>query len=122
MVIELKNENDLQRFIECNRIALLAIANKNDKNWRYVEYLLKRLENKAGYMISFGIVHVDIIRNTLKEFEQRIAEREVLIRLYFEGNCIFEQEGLFGHILSDEQALKRGIKEVLKKFSIKTLF
>lgn len=122
MVYELRSSNELKDFISRNRIVLIAFASKNDSVWRYLEMLLRRFEQRAGYLISFAMVDITTIASLLSSEQLRIAKRCCLIRLYLDGECVFEQEGVFGNIEADLQVLRHGIRDILKRRSIKTLF
>ena len=122
MVYELRSNNELKDFISRNRIVLIAFASKNDSVWRYLEVLLRRFEERAGYLISFAMVDITTTTPLLSSEQLKIARRSCLIQLYLNGECIFEQEGVFGNIEADLQVLRHGIKDILKRRSIKTLF
>ena len=102
----------LSTFIKRNRIALVAYAPRNSNEWNYLKNLLSRLELRAGYLMSMAIADASLLSN----------REDVTIRLYFNEVPIFEQKGLFGKHDLDYEALRRGIKDVLKRRSIKTLF
>jgi len=122
VVYELRSNNELKDFISRNRIVLIAFASKNDSVWRYLEVLLRRFEERAGYLISFAMVDITTTTPLLSSEQLKIARRSCLIQLYLNGECIFEQEGVFGNIEADLQVLRHGIKDILKRRSIKTLF
>ncbi len=112
----LEGKAQLQTFIRRNRIALIAFAKKGSSEWEYARRLLTRLESRAGYLMSFAIAD--------KSLEEAVASNseEIVIRLYLESKPVFEQQGVFGKQDLDYEALRRGIKAVLKRHSIKTLF
>ncbi|HIP57002.1 MAG TPA: hypothetical protein EYH02_02895 [Ignisphaera aggregans] len=122
MVYEVRSSNELKDFISRHRIALIAFAPKNDNIWRYLEMLLRRFEQRAGYLISFAMADITTTASLLSSEQLRIARKSCLIQLYLDGECVFEQEGVFGNIETDLQVLRHGIKDVLKRRSIKTLF
>ncbi len=122
MVYELASHSELESFISRNRIALIAFVSRDSKLWRYLENLLHRFEQRAGYLISFAIIDIEKVKNHLPSEQAEIARKSCLIRLYFDGECIFEQEGVFGNLESDLQALRHGVKDMLKRRSVKTLF
>jgi len=122
VVYELRSNNELKDFISRNRIVLIAFASKNDSVWRYLEVLLRRFEERAGYLISFAMVDITTTTPLLSSEQLKIARRSCLIQLYLDGECIFEQEGVFGNIEADLQVLRHGVKDILKRRSIKTLF
>jgi len=122
MVYEVRSNSELKDFISRNRIALIAFAPKNDSIWRYLEMLLRRFEQRAGYLISFAMADIETMTSLLSSEQLKIARKSCLIQLYLNGECIFEQEGVFGDIEADLQVLRHGIKDVLRRRSIKTLF
>ena len=122
MVYELESHNELENFISRNRIALIAFASRDSKLWRYLENLLRRFEQRAGYLISFAMIDIEKAKSYLPSEQAEVARKSCLIRLYFDGECIFEQEGVFGNLETDFQALRHGVKDVLKRRSVKTLF
>ncbi len=123
MVRALSSCRDIDNVVESKRIALIAyLSRSNHDLWNYVEKLLQRLEHRAGYLIDFFVADIDSLEECIAAEEREIAKKNVVIKLFFEGSCIFEQEGVFGSLELDIQALKRGIKDVLKKRNIKTLF
>ncbi|MEM0371216.1 MAG: hypothetical protein QXG46_00840 [Ignisphaera sp.] len=123
MVHELVTPSELRDYIYRNRLAVIAITNKDRENiWQYVKDILNRLELSVKPSIAFAMVHYQTISNELRSFEIEQARKSAIIRLFLNGLCIFEQEGLLGSRTSDEIALKRGIKETLKTYSIEIRF
>lgn len=123
MVYELTNISEVREHIRKNQLAGIAIANKGkERVWNYVIELLKRLENISQPRINFAIVHYEMLLGILKPFEIGLVQRSVLIKLYLNGECIFEQEGVLGTKLNDEITLKRGIRESLKLYSVDIKF
>lgn len=123
MVYELKNSSELKEYVAKNQLAIVAIADKNKENlWQYVENIFSRLERSAKPAITFAIIHYQAVINELKSFEVEQAQKSVIIKLFLNGICVFEQEGLIGSKISDELALKKGIKETLKLYSINVRF
>ncbi len=122
MIYELESYSELESFISRNRIALIAFVSRDSKLWRYLESLLRHFEQRAGYLISFAMIDIEKAKSHLPSEQAEIARKSCLIRLYFDGKCIFEQEGVFGNLESDFQALRHGVKDVLKRRSVKTLF
>ncbi len=112
MVEELGSREDLERFIRKNRIAVVAIAG-DDLSKNYVRRILGKLEERSRDLIRAGIVSSTDLDENVKE---------VLIRMYLDSNLVFEQHGIFWRQDVDYEALRRGIKDVLKRHSIKTLF
>ncbi|NPA96522.1 MAG: hypothetical protein GXO32_02835 [Crenarchaeota archaeon] len=113
MVEEILDSQHLDTFLKRNRVALVAYAPRDSIEWSYMKRLLSRLEAKAGYLMSIAIADSSILR-------ERSAS--VTIKLYLEKSPIFEQQGIFGNHDLDYEALRRGIKDVLKRRSFKTLF
>jgi len=112
MVEELRSKEELERFIKSNRIAVVAIvSDPTSKN--YVRKLLDKLEEKSRNLIRSGIVYPCNIDE---------VNRDIVIRMYIDSNMVFEQQGIFWKQDLDYEALRRGIKDVLKKHNFKTLF
>jgi hypothetical protein len=123
LVTELVNDFEVVEYIHRNKIACIVIANKEIEHlWNYIIDLFNKLESMVQPKISFAIVHYKVMLDTLKAFEVEIARKSALIKLYLNGNCIFEQEGLLGTKLNDETTLKRGIRESLKLYSVNIRF
>lgn len=123
MVHELDKAIEVAKHIRRNKLAGIVITNKRrEELWSYVVELLNRLESSSQPRISFALVHYETLQDSLKSFEIEIARKSALIKLYLDGNCVFEQEGLLGSKLNDEIALKRGIRESLKLYSINMKF
>jgi hypothetical protein len=123
LVHELDKAIEVAEHIRRNKLAGIVITNKRrEELWSYVVELLNRLESSSQPRISFALVHYETLQDSLKSFEIEIARKSALIKLYLDGNCVFEQEGLLGSKLNDEIALKRGIRESLKLYSINMKF
>ncbi|MEM1525709.1 MAG: hypothetical protein QW775_04365 [Ignisphaera sp.] len=123
MVCELKSVGEAEEHIRKHRLAGIAIANKSKKDvWNYVLELLGKLEDISKPTISFAVVHYETALNMLKPLEAEVARKSVLIKLYFNGECVFEQEGVLGTRINDETTLKRGIRETLKLYSVDIKF
>jgi hypothetical protein len=123
LVHELDKAIEVAKHIRRNKLAGIVITNKRrEELWSYVVELLNRLESSSQPRISFALVHYETLQDSLKSFEIEIARKSALIKLYLDGNCVFEQEGLLGSKLNDEIALKRGIRESLKLYSINMKF
>ncbi|MEM1542234.1 MAG: hypothetical protein QW101_05120 [Ignisphaera sp.] len=123
MVYEFSTPSELRDHISKNRLAVIAIANKDRESvWQYVKDILNKLELSAKPSIAFAIVHYQSIGDELESFEIEQARKSAIIKLFLNGSCIFEQEGLLGSRTNDEIVLKRGIKETLKTYSIEIRF
>ncbi|MEM1645385.1 MAG: hypothetical protein QXL96_05885 [Ignisphaera sp.] len=123
MVCELRSIGEAKEYIRKHRLAGIAIANKGKKDlWDYVFELLRKLEDISKPTIPFAVVHYEVALNMLKPFEAEVAKKSVLIKLYFNGECVFEQEGVLGTKINDEITLKRGIRETLKLYSVDVRF
>lgn len=123
MVQEIKGTDELRECISKNRLVLLAVTNKDKEDlWRYIMSILMELEQMARPQLFSVITHYQIIANELKPYEIDQAKRSVIIKLFLDGRCIFEQEGILGMKLGDETVLKRGIRESLKPYSIDIRF
>uniref|UniRef100_A0A7C2Z8R6 Uncharacterized protein n=1 Tax=Ignisphaera aggregans TaxID=334771 RepID=A0A7C2Z8R6_9CREN len=115
MVHELRSSLEAKNHINEKRLAGLAIANRENANlWGYVKRLLSRIEDMSSPAISFAMVHYGEVLDMLEPSEIEIARKSVIIKLYLDGTCIFEQEGVLGSRINDETVLKRGIRETLK--------
>lgn len=123
MVYELKEYSEVREYINKNRLAVLAIVNKDRENlWSYVGELLRRLEKSTKSPMGFAITHYQTVAVMLKPFEVEVAKKSVIIKLFLNGECVFEQEGVLGLRTNDETTLRRGIKESLKLYSIDVKF
>lgn len=123
MVSELNSYSEFKEYIRRNKVAVVAIANKDKGDiWLYVKTLLSKLEEASTPKIGFAIVHYQHLSEALKTFEIEQARRSVIIKLFLNGETIFEQEGIMGTRINDEIVLKRGIRESLKQNSIDIRF
>lgn len=123
MVFELKSYSDFREYISRNRLAMLAITNRDRENlWNYIIQIFKDLEQMARPSISFAIIHYQAITDLLKPFELDQAKKSVIIKLYLNSENVFEQEGIMGSKYNDEITLKKGIRESLKLYSIDVKF
>jgi len=122
MVIELQNSESYKEIILRNRLVVIAICNRSSRNWDYAIKLLQHLEEMAKPKIVFGIIDVNMALNDLEDYEVALAKKDVIIKMYLNGSCIFSQEGLFHSIYNDIETLKEGIRSTLKKHSIQIKF
>ncbi len=122
MVIEFQNIEKYREMILKNRLVVIAICSRSSKTWNYIIRLFQHLEEMAKPKIAFGIVDVNIMLNDLEDYEIPIAKKDVVIKMYLNGSCIFSQEGVFQDVYNDIEMLKEGIKNTLKKHSIQIKF
>ncbi len=122
MVREIRSPSELNEYLSNNRIVLIAITKRGSSIENYVKRLMEKFEERAGHVISFAFAYVDDIANALDSKSITHAEKKVLIRLYVDGEIELEQYDLFEQLSLDLEVLRRSVKNILRKHSIKTLF
>ncbi|RLG86062.1 MAG: hypothetical protein DRO39_04090 [Thermoprotei archaeon] len=119
-----RSASEVERIIRRERVVLVAFTDPRRASGRHVYRVMQRLERKAGHMITF--VYVDVTRvnggSLIQKELLEVAKREGVFKLFIDGECVFEQEGVFMDMEADYQALRLGIKDVMKRRSFKTLF
>ncbi len=122
MVIELQSIENYREMILRNRLVVIAICNRSSRIWDYIVKLFQYLEDMAKPRIVFGIIDVNKALNDLEDYEISHAKKDVIIKMYLNGSCIFSQEGVFHNVYNDIETLKEGIRNTLKKHSIQIKF
>lgn len=116
---ELQDTDEFRRFVATNDIALVGFIDDNRDVKEYLRKLFSKLELKVGHTISFAIYNVkDDINIRISEDINYIP----LIRLYFKGRSIFEQENYFGNLQTDYYVLRISVRDVLSQYGIKLVF
>jgi hypothetical protein len=114
MVVEVKDGKQFNEYIAKNRIVLIALLSPLRASEKgYVMRLLSIIEEESVPTIYTALY--------LKPSSSK-TDVTVAVNLYLDGECIFSQEGLFGHLENDLMALKRGIREVLKNRMVQMKF
>jgi len=122
MVIELQSSENYRETISRNRLVVIAVCSRSSKNWDYIIKLFQYLEELVKPKIVFGIIDVNTALSDLEDYEISLAKKDVIIKMYLNGSCIFSQEGVFHSIYNDIETLKEGIRSTLKKHSIQIKF
>lgn len=115
---ELRNVDELRRFVSVNDIALVGFVSKDDEVREYIKKLFTKLEVKTGHIISFALLEVDD-KQELRTLED--VNYVPLIRLYFKGKNVFEQESYFGNLQTDYYVLRVSVRDVLRQFGIRLI-
>ncbi len=116
---ELQGVDEFRRFVASNDIALIGFIDDDVDAKEYLRKLFSKLELKIGHVISFAIYNVkDDVSIRISEDINYIP----LIRLYFKGRNVFEQENYFGNLQTDYYVLRISVRDVLSQYGIKLIF
>ncbi len=107
----LKSISEARKFVYTNKVALLAIVSSGSDKGKHVINIVKKLEEISKGVISYAILSLD-------------SKNEItpVITLYVRGRQVFEQNDYFNNLSKDLQALKWGIREVLRNWGVEPPF
>ena len=111
MSVEELSPSEIEHIIRKNRIVLVEYTTKTKREARYFHSLVKDFSFKVLNKIRVVSVNVDNY--------PEVKSRENIImlpclKLFFNGENIWEQEGCFMDYIKDMLILKRSIREALK--------
>ena len=116
MVIEEIQPNQIEKVVRENRIVLVEYVSRKHKESRYFHSLIKDFSFKVLNQIKIVSISLD------KHPEIRRKENIVLLphlKLFLNGENIWEQEGCFMDYVKDMFLLRRSIREALKSKGVR---
>lgn len=121
-MIILHDANDLRKLITVNDIVLVGFVGRDIGIRKYLTNLLQKLELRVGHTVSFALFDVDELSDSTAFKECEGINTLPLIRLYFKGKNILEQEDCFRSMQVDYYVLKVSIKSVLQQYGVTLTF
>jgi len=109
MVVYVRDKNELEDLIRRTKIVLVVFADKSDES-RSISYAARMFERLREPIITVAIVDTTEIRDRRLLAEATTTPQ---VRLYINGELVFEQKGGMGYYHKDFIVLKEGIKSVL---------
>lgn len=117
----LHDVDEFRRIITVNDIVLVGFVGRDITTKNYMTNLLQKLESRVGHLVDFVLFDVDKASDaTFKEDEG--INTLPLIRLYFKGRSVLEQEDCFRDIEVDYYVLKVSMKSILQEHGIRLTF
>jgi len=116
MMIEEIQPGQIEKIVKENRIVLVEYVSRKHKESRYFHSLIKDFSFKVIDRIKIVSISLD------KHPEIREKENIVILphlKLFLNGENIWEQEGCFMDYIKDMFLLKRSIREALKSKGVK---
>ncbi len=117
MVVYVKNKDELENLVRRMKIVLVVFVDDSDES-RSISYAARMFERLREPIITVAIV------NTMETRDRKLlAEATTIpqVRLYINGEVVFEQKGGMGYYQKDFIVLKEGIKSVLAGRGIRFL-
>ncbi len=110
-MIVVSSKDELERIVKRNSIVVVEYYASWIPESRYFTSVMEELEKHASPDVR--IVRVDLEKVELDEELKDIVPPYV--RVYVNGEVVFEQEGCFMDVSKDVLVLRRGIRDVLRK-------
>ncbi|OYT59922.1 MAG: hypothetical protein B6U75_02835 [Desulfurococcales archaeon ex4484_217_1] len=111
MSVEELSPREVEHVIKNNRIVLVEYTSKNKREARYFHSLVKDFSFKVLNKIRVVSINVD-------NYPEVKSKENILVlpclKLFFNGESIWEQEGCFMNYTKDMLILRRSIREALK--------
>jgi len=116
VLIEEISPSQLERVVRENKIVLIEYVSKEKRESRYFHSLIKDFSFKVLNQIKIVLINLDK--------HPEVKERENIVflphlKLYLNGENIWEQEGCFMDYTKDMFILRRSIREALKSKGLK---
>lgn len=115
---EISNQEEFDRAINSNRVVFVLYywVRKNKETETFIE-TLKKLEEKSDPEVLFCSVDV----NKLPALAPNKGSRP-LLKVYYDGKVVFEQEGCLTDVDLNTQAVRRGLRSVFAQLQVKVRF
>lgn len=112
---EIVNEEEFDRAINGNRIVFVLYywVRRNKETETFIE-TLRKLEERSDPEVLFCSVDA----NKLPRLAPNKGSKP-LLKVYYEGKVVFEQEGCLTDVDLNTQAVRRGLKSVFAQLQIK---
>ncbi|MEM0361020.1 MAG: hypothetical protein QXY36_04185 [Sulfolobales archaeon] len=117
----LHDVDEFRRIITVNDIVLVGFVGRDLTTRNYMVNLLQKLESRVGHLVDFILFDVDKASNATFKDDEGINTLP-LIRLYFKGKNVLEQEDCFRDIEVDYYVLKVSMKSILQEHGIRLTF
>ncbi|MEZ0394368.1 MAG: thioredoxin [Desulfurococcaceae archaeon] len=109
----IKNKEELKRALDANELVFVHYYDPDDEQSKAFEYVVRTLEKTIDPRILMCKIDV-------KNFEGLDeVRRPPLLRVFYQGQVIFEQIGAFKSIELNVKVLRRGIRSVFERMNIK---
>lgn len=117
----LHDVDEFRRIITVNDIVLVGFVGRDITTKNYMTNLLQKLESRVGHLVDFILFDVDKASNSTFKEDEGINTLP-LIRLYFKGRSVLEQEDCFRDIEVDYYVLKVSMKSILQEHGVRLTF
>jgi len=114
-MFKITNVEDVRKFISSNKLALIGFINSSKSEDKNFIKVLNYLEKRIGNVISFALCD---LKDNVDISSTHSITKTPLIKLYYNGKSIFEQEGSFDNFETDIYVLRISIKDVLRTIGI----
>ncbi len=121
-MIILHDANDLRKLVTINDIVLVGFVGHDVETKKYLMNLLQKLELRVGHIVSFALFVVDELPSNAVFKECEGINALPLIRLYFKGKNVLEQEDCFKNMQVDYYVLKVSMKSILQQHGVVLTF
>ena len=115
----LQDINEFKRFVKVNDVVLIGFVEGNTDVKRYMINLFEKLESRIGHIINFALFDIENTPNNSTIKEDEGINKLPLIRLYLNGENVFEQEDCFMDLRLDYYVLKISMKDILQRHGIR---
>ena len=125
MPLKASDWGEVERIIRTNRALLLVVYDSGKHEQRYMRMFLRSIE--PAFEPEVPIIYMDLRdldENKRNEILSRLrigASDLPLLRLYYNGDMLWSQFGLFYSLSVDREAMRRGIWVALEKWGLKPL-
>ncbi len=117
MVVYVRSKDELENLIRSSRIVLVVYVDRSEES-RSLGYAAKMFERLREPIITVAVI--DVVEVLDKRLLAEIKDVPQ-VKLYVNGEIVFEQKGGMGYYQKDFIVLKEGIKSVLTGRGIRFL-
>ena len=115
-MLKVRDREEYKRIIKSSELVLVDFHSDSNPESRYFSMVLEDFAWRFRKYIKLVRVDFDEAKEII---EMENVDSTPKVRLYFNGRCIFEQDGCFMDYEKDMTVLRRGIRSVLKKYGLR---
>ncbi len=114
-MIKVRDREEYKKIISSSELVLVDFYSDSNPESRYFSMVLEDFAWRFRKHIKLIRVDMDEAKEIV---EMERVESTPKVRLYLNGQCVFEQDGCFMDYEKDMIVLRRSIRSVLKKYGL----
>ncbi|MEM0453522.1 MAG: hypothetical protein QXO98_02560 [Sulfolobales archaeon] len=115
----LNSVEEFKKTVSINEIVMVGFVGRDFSTRNYMISLFQKLESRLGHLIDFALFNVDDVPSEAMFRESEGINTLPLIRLYFRGRNVLEQEDCFKDVQVDYYVLKSSMRNILQQYGIR---